>query len=222
MADSPWAAAAETLQRQWRESPIIRVGVLGVAAILGWYAQARLDDWTAALERDAEALQARLVRLERLGEEPVWPQRAEAAADLATRLEEQLWTAPTRGIAQADFQTWLERARARAGLEDLDQKLANLQPVDGLDGAFRARATLEGAFEPPRLWALLERIETHPERVIVEGLEIRGRRVKLTLLAYLRATGGERSANEVSAARAPSGPARRGPARRGEVRDADA
>ncbi len=183
MAADGLAAMLEPLRQQWRDSPLLRLGALVIVAILVWYGHVRMTEWNDALEAEARRLQERVVRLEALEGSRQWLDRAERATDLAASLEERLWQASTRGIGQANFQSWLERARAQTGLGDLSQQVGSLERLDGLAGVYRTRVRLEGQFRPGALWNFLQRVEGHKRAVWVEELEIRGERVTLALAA---------------------------------------
>jgi hypothetical protein len=196
MAADALRDALAPLRRQWRESPVIRIGALAVVAILGWYVQANLTDYNERLAGQAANQAERLARLERLQDATEWRERAEAATDRLATLQDRLWRAPTRGIGQAQFQSWLERARAQSGLGAMDQSLGNSDPVAALDGVVQIRARLQGGFNRTSLFDFLERVEGHAQHVDVEALSIRGERLEITLSAYVRVTGsGEEAAS---------------------------
>jgi hypothetical protein len=178
------------LRDQWQQSPLLRLGVAAVVLIAAWYAHLLIQDWKADQADEAGRLAERLARLEAVQQQTQWQERADAAKAVAARMEDRFWTAPTRGIGQADFQTWLERARARAGLPDMQQAVGGMEAVDNLKGVFLTHAEVEGAFRPAALWQLIEAVETHDKALRVEQLDIRGGHVALRVGAFLKETGG--------------------------------
>ncbi len=176
----------EELRQQWRQSPILRYGALGVVAVVLLYGYLVMSDARTAAIAETERLAERLGRLEALQGEQVWTQRADRARQLRVRIESRLWEADTPGIAQAELQSWLRRQAAQSGMPNPQLSLGEPDAVEGVPGLVAVSAQLEGQFSPDVLRGLLERIETHERHIAIQRLEVRGNRLVIgvrTLMA---------------------------------------
>jgi hypothetical protein len=117
-------------------------GLLGAAGVLillsGLYG---LWSLTSSMGNQLEVSKATLARLQAEASSDAWPARLEAARALKTQLTVQLWDAPTPGLAEASFETWLRNNFSRHG-GTLQQVQITRSPALGRDG--QPSATLAG------------------------------------------------------------------------------
>jgi len=117
-------------------------GLLGAAGVLillsGLYG---LWSLTSSMGNQLEISKATLARLQAEASSDAWPARLEAARALKTQLTVRLWDAPTPGLAEASFETWLRNHFSQHG-GTLQQVQITRSPALGRDG--QPSATLAG------------------------------------------------------------------------------
>ncbi len=173
---------------QWwielRTNNRLQVGLVAIIAILVAYSLLSLDEYRLKLIKELAQQQQRLAQLSGVVAQTEWQQRAEATRALRVQLEDKLWKANTVGLAQANFQAWLEsnvrkhvpEARFRVDTPiEIQQEKMNLWQI---------KAQVDGIFLFSKINDLLLNIAKQPQWVIIDRLETRqsGNDLRLTLV----------------------------------------
>jgi len=164
------------LKDQFAEQPRLRVGAWLVLGILALYGLLLLGDYREAREPEVQRLADRHARLERVIESGDWSERASQAQESREAMTARLWPADSRGVARAEFESWLRDQAEDAELENVSLDVRQLVPVEENPGLYRLSARLEANHDPIPLNVLLVRLALHDYRVGVESLSTRSRR----------------------------------------------
>lgn len=128
-----------------------------------------------------------------------WPKRVETTQGLKTQLTVRLWNAPTPGLAQASFETWLNQHFGRYGTKP-QQILITRSPAVGRDGnptptlagLQRMTAKIMVPFDQTVLQVLADAAEDE-KILIVERLILRSginSRMEMDISTFIRAEPG--------------------------------
>ena len=183
------AAAIDQARAELAANPRLRLGIWAIVVILAGYVafvvQADRVDAASAAFASADAA---LVRSRDLLDRQDWPERLAAARVVQTDLQGRFWRAPNEGLAQA---------RLRAAIDDLTAGLAlglpridlgASRPVADAPGLWQIQARLVGQAVGPSALRLLHRIANHPQKLVVERLDLTRRpgsmRVEILLSGY--------------------------------------
>ncbi len=144
---------------QIRENHRLQAGVALIAAILLWWLLQLLGDWRQARIAILQASAQQLEQTRSLATQKGWAERAEQAANLAKALQAEIPSAASSGMAQAEFQSWLNQiSNAASGQVRLDvQAPVRLEHPDDV---VRVTATLSGGLPPAQVMQLINRIES--------------------------------------------------------------
>jgi len=162
--------------------------------------------WSLTSGKSAElrSSKAALARLQAEVTEDTWPSRLEATQALKTQLGVRLWEAPTPGLAQAGFETWL-RQRFGKSAAQLQQIQITRSPAVGRDGqSTPTLATLErmtakviAPFDQATMTQVLADAAQSDKLVIVDRLIVRAganARVEMDISTFIRAADGANQA----------------------------
>lgn len=172
----------------------LRLGLWLIGLILAGYGLFALDDQRRASQAELEQAREHLAKIQTIARQQDWPNRAEAAAELRQTLEAKLWTATSKGLAQANFQAWLSEQTKQSGLVNTRLAVENTVPVPGRPSLWRVGARLEGDFRQPALDQLLLALAREPRLIQIERLEIRKTtqsRFSLVVSGYFQASADE-------------------------------
>jgi len=173
-----------------RRNTRLRMGLWLIALIIAVYALMALDDMRRAKAAQLTEAQAQLGRMRAIAQQQDWPKRAEAASALRKTLEAKLWSASSKGLAQANFQTWLAEQSTQAGLENTRLSVENTISVPNQPTLWQVSARLEGDFRQPAFDQLLFAFAQTEKQIQVERLEIRkstNTRFNLVVTGYFHA-----------------------------------
>lgn len=187
---SEWAALWATAVSEWRRNSRLRLGAALAGLILAGYGVLALSDLEPPLRAEHQRLRQQLAATKNLMIQNYWGERRDAAKASRVQLESRLWSASSRGLAQADVQTWLNALLKVARLGEARMQVEPPREVEGQPGLWQVTARVEGPFTASGLLALLHAVETDERLTVVEQLEAReGRqpRFQLLLVAYFRA-----------------------------------
>ena len=183
------AAAIDQARAELAANPRLRLGIWVIVAILAGYlafvAQAERVDAASAAFASADAA---LTRGRDLLDRQDWSERLAASRAVEADLQDRFWQAPNQGLAQA---------RLRAAVDDLTAGLAlGLPRVDlgasravaDAPGLWQVQARLVGQAVGPAALRLLQRMASHPQKLVVERLDLTRRpgsmRVEILLSGY--------------------------------------
>ncbi|MDE0177673.1 MAG: hypothetical protein OXP36_03685 [Gammaproteobacteria bacterium] len=183
------AAAIDQARAELAANPRLRLGIWVIVAILAGYlafvVQAERVDAASAAFASADAA---LTRGRDLLDRQDWSERLAASRAVEADLQDRFWQAPNQGLAQA---------RLRAAVDDLTDGLAlGLPRVDlgasravaDAPGLWQVQARLVGQAVGPAALRLLQRMASHPQKLVVERLDLTRRpgsmRVEILLSGY--------------------------------------
>lgn len=184
-----WTALWEIAVGEWRRNTRLRLGAALAGLILAGYGVLTLSDLEPSLRAEHQRLRQQLAVAENLATQNYWGERRDAAKAVRVQLESRLWSATSRGLAQADVQTWLNAQLKAAQFGETRTQVEQAREVEGQPGLWQVTARVEGSFAANGLLVLLRAIETHERLTVVEQLEaLDGRQARFQLLvtAYFR------------------------------------
>lgn len=153
-------------------NPRLQFGLAAIALILCGWIFLVLGDVRTSLIQDLQDGHERLLKVKQLAGQKTWVQRAHDAEGLAKALEAEIPSARSVGLAQADFQGWLQKI--------VDAQAANLRvdmqaPIrdENNPGLVRVSAVVSGGLSPRRVLQLVHRIESNTTLTTLPTLLIR-------------------------------------------------
>jgi len=176
--------------QELRTNVRLRLGLWLIAAIVGFYGILALDDYRQKLMKDYQSQANHLMQLQSVINETQWQARVEQIRALKVPLEEKLWKATSKGLAQANLQTWLDTQAKTAKLEI--HRLTVEEPIETKEkpALWQISAQIDGVFVSSGFENLLLAISQHPQWVIVERLDIQAPpngRFTLVVTVYFQA-----------------------------------
>jgi hypothetical protein len=176
--------------QELRTNVRLRLGLWLIAAIVGFYGILALDDYRQKLMKDYQSQANHLMQLQSVINETQWQARVEQIRALKVPLEEKLWKATSKGLAQANLQTWLDTQAKTAKLEI--HRLTVEEPIETKEKPvlWQISAQMDGVFVSSGFENLLLAISQHPQWVIVERLDIQAPpngRFTLVVTVYFQA-----------------------------------
>lgn len=178
------------LQRAWAElraNPRLQLGVALILLLLAGWAFLVLGDLRTALLKDLKTGHERLVQVKQLAGQSEWGQRARDAEALAKALDAEIPTARSAGLAQAEFQGWLQKIVESQGTTLRLDMQAPLR-LEGRPDLVRVTATVSGGLSPRNVVQMVHRIESNTSLVTIPALLVRTDGANQTFSATVQAT----------------------------------
>ena len=168
---------------EWRDNQRLRLGGRLILAILLIYAVLLFSDEQKSVERESRDLYERIKRLETLTRQSGWPERAQAARAVLVQMESGLFTVESRGLAQANIQTWLDSQIKKMSIDKARVQVDQARSVPGRDDILHVTASVDASFDHEKVIELIKRIETDAHIMVIEQLDIiRQKRERFTLV----------------------------------------
>lgn len=172
MKGRPLPPALRAALTELQGNPRLQLGLaMIVLTLCGWIFLV-LGDLRTSLVKDLQDGHERLLQVKQLAGQKAWSQRARDAEALAKALEAEIPPARSVGLAQADFQGWLQKI--------VDAQGANLRidmqaPVrdEAQPGLVRVSAVVSGGLPPRRVLQMIHRIESNTALVTLPALLVR-------------------------------------------------
>lgn len=177
----------EPLLGEVRTNARLRLGLYAIAFIFLIYLVLSLSGARVALRASYVGAVQRYADVERIAGEHYWPGRASDAKAMLVKWEQQLWHAGSPGLAQADFQAWLNQLAGALKLNRPRVDTQSAAAVSGHSGIWSETGSIEAGFDPRALAQVLAVAEGHRPRVQVVYLHVQpGRlnRMRVRLQAY--------------------------------------
>ena len=186
---SEFATSMDRVRAEFAANPRLRLGVWIIVAILaGYFAFVVQADRVDAASADFASAYDRLTRGRDLLARQDWADRLATARATEADLQDRLWQAPNEGLAQAGLRTAVDELTAKLYLSRARVELGLSRPVPDADGILQVQARIVGQALAPRALRLLYRVASHPNKLIVERLDLtldRGNmRIELLLSGY--------------------------------------
>jgi Type II secretion system (T2SS), protein M subtype b len=181
----------DKLLAQWKSSPILRYGAVGIVVVLILNGILDLQQATQAQVGRQQQLASQIAKSQRYANDQGWPARAEKANLTQVQLESRLWRSPSAGLAQATFHDWLTGTIKKCALTKTQVEITQDSRQNAKDPSELLQIHAKMSFEltPTALIGWLSEIEQHPKQVIIERLQIQRQpiaRVEAQLIAPFR------------------------------------
>jgi hypothetical protein len=176
----------DRLKVEWHSSQFFRLGLLGVVLLLAGYGWLVMDDINRQLERELVGSRQQKQRLIAMQNENFWSDRAQQARNLRVQLESQFWQADTKGLAQANLQSRLDRLLRQKAVINMKMQIEDPVDVEGLEGLWQIDVLIEGAIAPSGMLDLLNEIETNPQVIFVNSLDFERQRFRMRLRTFVQ------------------------------------
>ena len=177
------------VREQVGQNTRLRMGVWLVLLVIILQPLWLLQDARASLELELVSALQKEAKVMRTASERAWLDRAEQAQAITEELTAKLADAATPGEAKASLQQWLVNWSSELALADAQISLDEPASLDSLPGHLRVSAQLNTRFSESGLYRLLEKIEKHQAKIIVERVDIDQRqkpRMRLYIVAYFK------------------------------------
>lgn len=159
------------LRRQIDSNPKLQVGLLFILLLVGFWLFDVLGSWRAAQVNALADSQARLQQVKQLAGQQAWISRAQDALRLQKSLEAEIPSAPSPGLAQANFQARIQEVVASQGASLRVDMQAPVRLEDQPE-LIRVTAVIVGSLPPSRVTSLAYRLESSTSLVILPALLI--------------------------------------------------
>ena len=186
---SATATAIDRARAELAANPRLRLGVWVIVAILaGYFAFVVQADRVDATSSAFATADASLTRGRDLLDRQDWSERLAAARAVEADLQGRFWQAPNEGLAQANLRAAIDGLTARLPLGVARIDVSASRPVPDAPGLWRVQARFVGQAVGPAALRLLHRIASHPQKLVVERLDLTRRqgsmRVEILLSGY--------------------------------------
>lgn len=186
-------ASLQSLRRQVDAAPWLRWAALAIAMLAAALALQALDK--LRMERQKAGIEAEqdLRRILALKGQDVWVAREKSARLLRDSLKAQLPEVNTPGMAQAALQNWLRNITSNFDAQNVVIRLNRTAPLESMPEVLKVNAALNGNLSPGQALALIRRIESAPNLVVVETMALQSdssNTLHLTVNAYYRLAAG--------------------------------
>lgn len=186
-------ASLQSLRRQVDAAPWLRWAALAIAMLAAALALQALDK--LRMERQKAGIEAEqdLRRILALKGQDVWVAREKSARLLRDSLKAQLPKVNTPGMAQAALQNWLRNITSNFDAQNVVIRLNRTAPLESMPEVLKVNAALNGNLSPGQALALIRRIESAPNLVVVETMALQSdssNTLHLTVNAYYRLAAG--------------------------------
>ncbi len=172
----------EEFRSEFAANARLRTGVWAIAAVLLFYLTLVQAERVASAHDGFAAEGARLGRAGSLLERQDWPQLLDAERAVNEALEGALWQAETQGLAQAQLQAALAGIAGKLSLSDVRIQPGLIQPVPDLPGVWRVQAQFSASHDSGGQLQAMYALATHPQKLVVDRLEMTRGRARLVLL----------------------------------------
>lgn len=186
MRGRPLPPALRSALTELRGNPRLQSGLALIALLLFGWLFLVLGDARRTLVNDLQEAHERLLQVKQLAGQKAWSQRARDAEALAKALDAEIPSARSTGLAQADFQGWLQKI--------VDAQGANLRvdmqsPIrdETQPGLVRVTAVVSGGLAPRRVLQMVHRIESSASLVTLPALLVRTDGANQTFSATVQA-----------------------------------
>lgn len=182
----------DELLQELKKNTRLRIGLWLIIAIVAFYSLLLLNDYQLQLHNQYQNKVTHLARLQDVTSQAEWIERVKLAESAKVSLEQKLWVAASKGLAQADFQAWIGGQISAAKIQEPRLQVEEAKDVPQQTHIWLVNAKLEGIFEPEALERLFLNFAEHPQWVVVDSFEVRpsNRKPRFILLmsVYFQAT----------------------------------
>ena len=171
------ATAIDQARAELSANPRLRLGIWIIVAILaGYFAFVVQADRVDAASAAFASADARLTRGRDLLDRVDWSERLAAARAVEAELQGRFWQAPNEGLAQANLRAAVEGMTVDFAFGQPRIDLGASRPVPDVPGLWKVQTRFVGQAVGASALRLLHRIATHPNKLVVERLDLSRRR----------------------------------------------
>ena len=186
---SEFATSIGRVRAEFGANPRLRLGVWIIVAILaGYFALVVQADRVDAASAGFASADDRLTRGRDLLARQDWAERLDAARVTEVDLRGRFWQAPNEGLAQASLRSAVDGLTAELYLSRSRVELGLSRPVPDATGLWQVQARIVGQTASVSALRLLHRVASHPNKLVVERLDLTrersSMRIELLLSAY--------------------------------------
>lgn len=160
------------LVSQWQENPRLRMGLVLIVLIVVSNGLLMVDDYRNSLYEEYSREYNTLLKLRYVQQQSDWKERAESIKNIRLQLENSLWRAETKGLAQANVQTWFNEKIQQFNLNGLEIAGASVQSDPKTPVIWQVVVEIKGTLHDRGLLELLNNIEQNPQLMQVEQLQV--------------------------------------------------
>ena len=189
----PLDASLQSLRRQAEAAPWLRWAALAIAVLVAMFGLQALDQLRGERQKASIEAEQDLRRILALKGQDVWVAREKSTRLLRDSLKAQLPEVNTPGMAQAALQSWLRNITSNFDAQNVVIRLNRTAPLESMPEVLKVNAALNGNLSPGQALALIRRIESAPNLVVVETMALQSdssNTLHLTVNAYYRLAAG--------------------------------
>ena len=162
----------DEIRDQLRANPRLQLGLWVVAGIFLVNLALGLAEQSTRLEAEYGRLSGQLSRLQGLSGQRDWDDRVREVKAAQEAWRETLWTAGTRGLAQAIADEAIREALGGEQRSGIQIDIGSPVPVPGLDGIWQLQVSVEGILKPAELLEFVKNIESNPKATSITQFKL--------------------------------------------------
>lgn len=156
------------LLEQWQQTPRLRIGAMVILIIIFFLCLDSLASYKIEIEQDYLTTEKKHQKLQNIAQQQ-WGEKAEQTRASLIEFEQNLWQAETKGLAQANIQSWLNREIKIEGLKTNVSSATELVETSQL---WQVDIKIKGSMSWQQLINLLGLIELNPHNMLIKALTI--------------------------------------------------
>ncbi|MDM8568121.1 hypothetical protein QUF50_01125 [Thiotrichales bacterium HSG1] len=170
-----------------RSNTRLRLGVWLIVGLLFGYSIMLLNDYRLKTQQEYTRVVARLSQLQTIANQSQWLDRTVKIQQVREKVQGQLWSANTKGLAQATFQQWLRTITKQLKIDTKRLQVDPALDVVKHKDIWQVTAKIRGNFTSKNLIAFLLKIATNPSIVVTEMLDVYESREELRFVVIVKA-----------------------------------
>jgi hypothetical protein len=169
-------------KRELQQNTRLRMGVWLILMIgLTYLALVQSDRLADAHSEFADQVQ-QLDRIKSVKSGSDWTDALAAEEARAENLATVLWKAESKGLAQASLQASIDNIISGLDLSNARIRSGVMQPAAEIPDVWQIQLQLDGRYRPGAELQLLYAIATHPEKLIIDRLDLSRQNSRLAVL----------------------------------------
>jgi len=156
---------------QLQENPRLRVGLVLILAIVLGNGLLMLNDYRKELFDEYSRQQKNLLKLNTLQKETGWVEKAESIKNIRLQFENQLWKASSKGLAQANVQTWFNDKIKILNLKGLEIAGTTVETDPKTPALWQVKIEVKGTLYDLDLLELLNHIEQSQKLMQIDQIQ---------------------------------------------------
>ena len=162
----------DDIRDQLRSNPRLQLALWMVVAIFLVNLALGIGERNTRLESEYGRLSAQLSRLQGLSDQRDWDQRVREVTDAQEAWRKTLWTASTRGLAQAIADEAIREALGGTQGSGIQIDIGLPVPVPGIDGIWQLQISVDGILQAGELLEFIKNIEADPKATSITQFKL--------------------------------------------------